>query len=434
LRDSLRAAIQFEKEDFMAAPKYQDLAKQKLDAVNSADTIIKLAEEQKRNMTAEESKKVDEFLAVVDSCKVQMREIEKVNVVHSSLPGKSLLSSALGYREFPNNPSTPRAAFKPSPIIARTNEHREQLTEIGAYLSGKLPISAVSTVTVAGDGAILVPEFVQQQAEINALAEDAVRNAGAFRLNTDSGAPIKWPVFSDSESGEQLGELSSIGNAVNPTELDGPTLNAYKISSKPIYLGRELETDSVPNVVGNLIDVLTRRVIRFENDRFTNGDGSAKAEGFLHACTEFEIASVTLDSLLDLAYSVPVNYRAGGAYMMSDSTVKYLRTIKTGISGDKRILWADADQTKGTPPTLHGYPVYVNNAMDDIASNGTFIGGEIAFGNFSKFIIRAADQGQLYILRFPAYTVDGTGIIVLRRTDSKLLVPEAISKIAVQGS
>ncbi len=83
--------------------------------------------------------------------------------------------------------------------------------------------------------------------------------------------------------------------------------------------------------------------------------------------------------------------------MMSDTTAKYLRKLNTGISGDKRKLWADADFTKGTPPTLHGYPVIINNDMSDVEANGLYFTGissPVAFGDFSKFVVRQAENNS----------------------------------------
>ena len=118
--------------------------------------------------------------------------------------------------------------------------------------------------------------------------------------------------------------------------------------------------------------------------------------------------------------------------MMSDTTAKYLRKLKTGISGDKQQLWADADATKGTPPTLHGYPVVINNDMDSVIAHGTFAAkNPVAFGNFSKFVVRQAKNNQPYAYRYSVPAKDGSAVILFRRSDSKLLVPGAISKVAV---
>ena len=102
------------------------------------------------------------------------------------------------------------------------------------------------------------------------------------------------------------------------------------------------------------------------------------------------------------------------------------------MSGDKTQLWADADATKGTPATLHGYAVIINNDMDSVGTDGTFAAkNPVAFGNFSKFIVRKAEQGNTFIRRYEVPAKDGAAAILFRRSDSKLIVPEAISKVAV---
>jgi HK97 family phage major capsid protein len=123
--------------------------------------------------------------------------------------------------------------------------------------------------------------------------------------------------------------------------------------------------------------------------------------------------------------------------MASDTTIKYLRQLATGISGDKRKLWEDADFTRGTPATLHGYPILVNNDMSDVFSNGhyhTGLSSPLAFGDFKRFVVRQAEQNAPFSYRYPVPAKDGSGVIIFRRSDSKLLVTEAIAKLDVSGS
>jgi HK97 family phage major capsid protein len=157
----------------------------------------------------------------------------------------------------------------------------------------------------------------------------------------------------------------------------------------------------------------------------------------LENATLFEASGghLDLDVALDLAYSVPTLYRPQGVFMCSDATAKYLRKLKTGISGDKTQLWGDGNHTLGTPATLHGWPVIINNAMADVGTDGTYSGGcPLAFGDFKKFVIREAESNNAYVYRYLVPRRDGVGVIMFRRTDSKLLVPEAISALTVGGS
>jgi HK97 family phage major capsid protein len=321
-----------------------------------------------------------------------------------------------------------------------TSEQREEVEMLAGYLRGQ--VMSTANLTPGSDGGVLIPRFVQAVLERNYSAFAPVANVARL-FPTDTGADQVFPVLSDSESAEQVSSAATTGADATvsgdtpPTELTGPTLKAYKISSKPVFVPRETFTDSAISIIEEIVGALLARIIRFENLRYTLGTGSAQAEGFLYAATPFGEAGdhVTLDAALDLAYSVPALYRPNGTYMMSDTTAKYLRKLKTGISGDQRQLWADADATKGTPASLHGYPVAINNDMQDVNPDGSYGGRTVlAFGDFSKFVIRQAENNAPFAYRYQVPAKDGVGVILFRRSDSKLLVSEAISKLTVGGS
>jgi HK97 family phage major capsid protein len=333
-----------------------------------------------------------------------------------------------------------RSAFKNA-----SAEEQEEIKELASYLKGR-SIQAAANLTPGSDGGLLIPSFVQSVLERNYAAFSPVVNVCRL-FGTDTGADTVFPVLSDSESAVQLdaaaatGADATVSGDTPPTELTGPTLKAYKISSKPVYIPRETQTDTDIDIVSEVIGALLARIIRFENLRYTRGTGVAQAQGFLSACSIFEHSSGTLDLdvAMDLAYSVPALYRPNGSFMASDATIKYLRKLKTGISGDKRQLWAfqDANAVDGTPALLHSYPIYVNNDMSDVASDGSFGGSYssvLAFGDFRKFVVRQAENNSPYLYRYPVPAKDGSAVILFRRSDSKLLVPEAIAKLTVGTS
>jgi HK97 family phage major capsid protein len=323
-----------------------------------------------------------------------------------------------------------------------TDEQREQLKAFAAYLRGR-DVSALSNLAPSGDGGFLIPSFVASALERNYSQFSPVAdNARIF--STETGADEVFPVLSDSESGEQIdsaaltGADATVSGDTPPTSLTGPVMHAYKISSKPVFVPRETFTDSDIDIVQEVLGSLLARIVRFENTRYTRGSGSGQAQGFLTACSLYEgFDTLDLDVCLDLAYHVPALYRSQGAYMMSDTTAKYLRKLVTGISGDKRKLWADADFTKGTPATLHGWAVIINNDMTDVSSNGLYTGGTnspIAFGDWKRFLVRQAENGQPFVYRYSVPAKDGSGLIAFRRSDSRVLVPEAIASLNPSGS
>ncbi|HWA96776.1 MAG TPA: phage major capsid protein [Terracidiphilus sp.] len=323
-----------------------------------------------------------------------------------------------------------------------TPQQREQINGIASYLMGR-GFEASADLTPSGDGGVVIPSFVVPSLERNYAQFAPV--VGVARIwATDTGADTVFPVLSDSESAEQVASAAATGADATvsgntpPTALTGPTLKAYKISSKPVFVPRETFTDSPIDIVSEIIGALLARIIRFENLKYTKGNGTTEAEGFLTNCATYATGAVALDLdiALDLAYDVPALYRPNGVYMASDTTIKYLRSLKTGLSGDKRALWKEVyeegNATLGTPARLHGYPIIVNNDMDSVASDGTFAGvSPLAFGDFSRFLVRKAENNQPFAYRYPVPAKDGSAAILFRRSDSKLLVPSAISKVVV---
>jgi HK97 family phage major capsid protein len=327
-------------------------------------------------------------------------------------------------------------------VYARaTQEVRDQIDGLAAALSGRF--SAAADLRPSGDGGLIIPSSVQAIIERNYTSFAPVVSVARL-FTTDNGEPTTFPVLSDSESAVQLDAAASTGADATvsgdtpPTDVTGPQLKAWKVSSKPVFVPRELISDSPVDIVSEVIGALLARIIRFENLKYTKGNGTTEAEGFTTNATSYHAGSVALDLdiALDLAYSVPALYRPNGVYMASDTTIKYLRKLHTGISGDKRALWKDAfeegNATLGTPAKLHGYSILVNNDMDSVASDGTFAGvSPLAFGDFSRFVVRQAENNAPFAYIYAVPAKDGRAAILFRRSDSKLLVSTAISKLVV---
>lgn len=332
-----------------------------------------------------------------------------------------------------------------SKLWDRANEgQREQIENLFAHMSGR-KFNANANLSPTGDGGNLIPQFVANQIEMHVSAFTPVLKVSRI-YGTEDGAQITYPVLSDSESAEQLAaeDLTGLDDVVSgdtpPTSLAGVKLGAWKVSSKPVLMPRELTTDTGLDIGGDVLTSLIARIARFENKKYTIGNGTTEAQGFLTACTHYDVTTpVSLDMCLDLTQQVEPLYRPNGVFMMSDVTKKYLSKLKTGISGDQRPLWGFGNASDGAGAAdqqarLWGYPVYVNNDMPDIASNGYLAGHEIAFGDFQKYVIRRAEFGVPFTYSWPIPAKDGRALICFRRSDAKLLVSSAIATFAVGGS
>ena len=412
--------------------------------LQACEAIIARAEKEKRETTPAENLLVDERMSSVKKLNGLIGPIEAKN----TLLGKFGSLGAIMDAGRPDPNTQPQGQNRGSSTLQEalrscTAEQMDEVKSFASYLGGNM--SALANLSPSGDGALIIPTTIADVVERNYFAFTPVVNVARV-WPTATGAPERFPVISDSEEAEQLAptELTGLDPTVTgdtpPTALTGPMLGAYKISSKPVFIPRETLTDSTLSVMEEILMALMARIYRKENKLYTKGSGTGEAQGFLQACSVFTSATaLDLDSALDLAYNVPALYRPNGCYMASDTTVKYLRKLKTGLSGDKRALWKDAfeegNATLGTPAKLHGYNLYVNNDMDSVSPDGTFAGvSPLAFGDFKRFVVRQAEQGSPFVYRWTIPAKDGGAVIAFRRSDSKLLVPEAISRLVHSGS
>lgn len=318
---------------------------------------------------------------------------------------------------------------------------REQVRAFAQYVGGDM--TAAADLTPSGQGGIFIPALIAGVVARNYFAFTPVRNAATI-WPTQDGEPTTFPVISDSDTAVILqpsaltGLDATVSGDAPPTAITGPLLGAFKFSSKPIFIPRETITDASLNILEELLLALLARIARTQNLKYTKGTGTGEPTGFQQTAAAYAAGAVALnlDIALDLAYNVPAMYRPNGLYMATDLTIKYLRKLKTGLSGDQRTLWKDAfeegNATLGTPAKLHGYPIIVNNDMDSVATDGTFAGvSPLAFGDFKRFVIREAESGAPYVYRYPVPAKDGGAIIAFQRSDSRLLVNAAISKLTV---
>jgi HK97 family phage major capsid protein len=271
-------------------------------------------------------------------------ELERYNAILTEL-GDVQFRLDLHARNMPQ-PDGPTAVInvengftpKAKPGNSRMHElYNQANTEVRAAIDGVFTylqtgrISANANLSPTSDGGLLIPSSVQV-----AMERDYAQFApvvGVCRIfATDTGEKTTFPVLSDSESAVQLAPEASTGADATvsgdtpPTAITGPQLGAWKASSKPVYVPRELVVDSPINVVNEVVGALLARIIRFENLKYTKGVGTTEAAGFLHDATAYNAGSTStvldLDIALDLAYSLPQLYRPNGVYMASDSTIK----------------------------------------------------------------------------------------------------------------
>jgi len=278
---------------------------------------------------------------------------------------------------------------------------------------------ALSVGTDTAGGFTVPDEFLRQLVSIMTL--DAVMRPISTIIQTSSGT-LSIPVNSVHGVGYWKAEAAAY---VDSDETFAEvTLTPYKATTL-IKVSEELINDSAFNLEQFLAREFGRRIAALEDTAFVAGTGSGQPTGVVGGSTLGVTAAatnaITADELVDLQYALARQYRRNARFMMHDSTVKAVRKLVTGVSGDKTYLWAPG-LSASEPDRLLGYPIVVSNDMDEIATSKKVV----LFGDFSYYYIAERQSISMQILR-ELYAGNGQlGFRLFRRVDGELTLATAV--------
>ncbi len=270
----------------------------------------------------------------------------------------------------------------------------------------------------ASTGAVTIGTTLIRSLEVNLLAYGGMRQV-SDTITTATGDQMTWPTANDtSNTGQLLGESTSIGSSVDPA-FAGVVWNAYKFSSKLILVPYELLQDSFVPLERVLGQMLGERLGRITNTYYTTGTGAAQPKGVVTASsagpTTASGTAITADEVIALYHDVDPAYRTSGAsFMCHDGILEYLRKLKDG-NGQYLMGFG---LTQNMPDTLLGRPVTINQDMQATVATGT---KTLLFGLFDYYKIRRVGQVRMYRLQELYRGTDQDGFIALLREDGNYL-------------
>lgn len=304
-----------------------------------------------------------------------------------------------------------RLGFKPQRAkieldLFKTREQRKAAHEFRA-LSAQL----------GATGAFTIAEGFIPTLEKALLAYGGVRQvATVFR--TATGATLPHPTMNDTgNTGAQI-EESEEDSTTDPT-IGAVVFQAYKFTSRMIYVPTELLQDSAFDLASELASALGERLGRITNTRFTTGTGAATCYGIVEASTlgktTASATAIGWYELDDLIHAVDPAYRLlGCGWMFHDNIVLYLRKL---YDADGRPMWLP-DANGNPPTTLKGYPYTVNQ---DMASTVASTNKTMLFGRLSKYYVRDVQAVRLRRLDERRAEFDQVVFVALMRCDGRLI-------------
>ena len=282
--------------------------------------------------------------------------------------------------------------------------------------SGRIQ-NAQTVGTPAGGGYTVTREMFSSIQAAMALV-GGVRDVSTV-LKTASGNPLDFVVTdSTQEEGEILGETQS--TPTGETKFGTAEMGAYKYTSKAVAVSLELLQDSEFDIEAYIVALLGQRLGRITNRHFTVGAGDKQPRGVVtaapvgKAAATGQVATVTLDDLIDLEHSVDPVYRAAAKWMFHDGTLRKLKQLKDTTG---RPLWLPG-LAVNAPDTILNYGYQINQHMPVMAANAK----SILFGDFKKYLIRDVMGATLYRNTDSAYNERGlVGFHSILRTDGDMV-------------
>ena len=381
----------------------KELLEQRAGLIAEAQKIMDATDE--RSMTSQDEERFDKLMADADAIDAQVRGLKR----------KDQLAAAAKSLEQPVGriASAARAAAK--------HDGDEYRTAFNHYLrSGdNSELRAMSVGTLA-DGGYTVPETTEARVVEKLYQASIMRQLSTVRSTPDD---RKIPI-----EGSTLGTASIIGegSAISAADVDfgQVTIEAYKYATA-ITASRELLADSGFDIESYLLDKLSLRIARAQDEHFWDGTNSSQPQGVIQGLTAAgnkqqlstgQTTSITsADNIIDFIYKLPVQYRQGAVILTSDEVIKNLRKIK---DDNNNYIWqptyTEQMMTQGAPGTIMGYPYYISEHVDALAANKYVA----VFGNFRYYEIY--DRGATEILVDP-YSLSANWQVkmtVVRRSDA----------------
>ncbi len=419
----------------------KELLEKRANLVADSQKILDKADAEKRVMNTDEQGQWDKMNADITAL---TKHIDRMNIQkqHEERSKEFSANNDLGPTQISNrkNSRTEKEPLVVNDLVAGwvrmatgrrvTNAQKKALQNRSAKINGgevyiplhknfnevKRAVNVLTTGT-GSSGGYTIPEGFIAALEVAMLTFDPV-SAVADVWRTNGGNPTTWPTGSDTaNSGEQLGESTSIGASVDPS-MGVVLFGAYKFSSKPIMVPYELLEDTGVNLAQQLGAWIGERLGRIKALRNTLGNGTTQPQGVVTGSvlghTAADDVTISFDDVIRLEHSVPRAYRGNAAYMCNDAVALALRLLK---DTQGRYLWQPATNA-GMPDLLNNRRLILNDNMTGTiaASAKTML-----CGDFSKFKIREVGQIRMKRLQERYADLDQEAFIGFERMDSKVL-------------
>lgn len=271
------------------------------------------------------------------------------------------------------------------------------LTKRYASEIGPSDAKALAEGTDAAGGFMIPPDFQAQVIRKSITLTQIRPNATVSSTSRDAQS---WPKinYSTDDLYASAVRLSWTGEAPASSTVHRVTDPLTGLYTVPVHtamasipLSNDLLEDAAVDVAGLASDLFAEAFALGEEAAFVSGNGISQPMGLLSEIgtngpaflTTAGVGVISGDDLIKLFYSVPVQYRARGKWLMSSSTLQTAELLK---DGQGRYLVSSMLQASLQTPQLDmlkGKPILIDEFMPAIAS-GNY---PLLYGDFSGYLV-----------------------------------------------
>ena len=385
---------------------------------NELQDVYKVAENEKRALSADEVTKSDKMMADMDEKDRQIKNLESFAArkkQFNNVPPQ-------GGDDFRSKKEKSVAAFNKYLRYGKTSMNNEERS----YLQrGTNPQTTVTTA-----GGFTIPEG--WTGELDFAKQFIGEVEGISRVfATSTGNVLPIPKVDDTATDAAIQTEGSATTVADMT-FGNTDLSAYTYSTL-VKVSEQLLQDEDVNLTSYLSELLGQRIARATNAAFTTADGSSKPNGVITAATSGVTAAavnaITHSELIDLFYSVDPSYRVGSsvAFMCNDAVHSAIRKLGLTAAENYNPVTFGPDGTM----FILGKKVLINQ---DMAATIEASAKTLLFGDFSGYAVRTA--GGVTVRRLSERYGDelNVGFLAYRRVDGNLISAGTPLKFITQAA
>ena len=394
----------------------KQLIEKKNDLITRAEEIAQKADEEKRDLT-------DDELKEVENAETEVRGIEKQINARNTILG---MAKDVNTRAEEPETEESKAEDEKATEEAETRAFEAHIRGVWNDMNTRddnTPLSkgengAVVPVTIA-------KRIIRKLYEISPIAERANKYTVKGTLTIPYYTENDTDFINVAFQGPEFTKLSANSGKFTTISLSDYVAGALALISRQMINNVEFD------LVGYVVDQMAYSIRRFLENILLNGSGAITGQtgtiegltGVTQTVNTASVLAITADDLISLQSSIKDIFQEGSIWIMSSKTREVVRKLKSNTG----YYLLNQDVTSAFGQKLLGHDVYVSDNMPEIGSGKPVI----YYGNMAGLALKFSQNLEIQVLREKYADQNADGVIAWFSFDSKVEDAQRISKLVM---